>query len=145
MNIQNKDIIQCINEHIHDYEIFADRIVSYITRDPILKEHVHSHKKRTKDMDHLNEKITRKNDKLKELGHVEINKDNVMDLITDIVGIRILHLHQGQFDAIHKRLMKYVEDNGYQVSGRSRECYIDGIWNKESVDEWLTEIQIPIV
>jgi len=110
MNIQNKDIIQCINEHIHDYEIFADRIVSYITRDPILKEHVHSHKKRTKDMDHLNEKISRKNDKLKELGHVEINKDNVMDLITDIVGIRILHLHQGQFDAIHKRLMKYVED-----------------------------------
>ena len=41
--------------------------------------------------------------------------------------------------------MKYVEDNGYQVSGRSRECYFDGIWNKESVDEWLTEIQIPIV
>ena len=61
-------------------------------------------------MDHLNEKISRKNDKLKELGHVEINKDNVMDLITDIVGIRILHLHQGQFDAIHKRLMKYVDD-----------------------------------
>ena len=25
-----------------------------------------------------------------------------------------------------------------------RERYIDGMWNKESEDEWLTEIQIPI-
>ena len=25
-----------------------------------------------------------------------------------------------------------------------RERYIDGIWNKSSEEEWLTEIQIPI-
>ena len=25
-----------------------------------------------------------------------------------------------------------------------RESYIDGIWNKESKDEWLTELQIPV-
>lgn len=25
-----------------------------------------------------------------------------------------------------------------------RECYIDGIWNKESVEDWLTEVQLPI-
>ena len=25
-----------------------------------------------------------------------------------------------------------------------RESYIDGIWNKESEEEWLTEIQVPI-
>lgn len=106
----NENIIQRINEKIHDYEIFSDRIISYITRDPIFKEHVHSYKKRTKDIGHLIEKITRKNVKLRKLGQVEINKDNVMDLITDIVGIRVLHLHQGQFDAIHKRLMKYVDD-----------------------------------
>ncbi|MEB6535930.1 RelA/SpoT domain-containing protein [Pantoea stewartii] len=110
MNMKNEDIIQSINGNIHDYEIFSDRIVSYITRDPVLKVNVHSHKKRTKDLEHLDEKITRKNHKSKEIGGLEITKDNVMDIITDIVGIRILHLHQGQFDAIHKRLMKYVED-----------------------------------
>ena len=110
MNIKNEDVIKKIKESIHDYEIFSDRIVSYITRDPILKGNVHSHKKRTKDIEHLDEKITRKNDKLRKLGGLEIDKNNVMDLVTDIVGIRILHLHQGQFDAIHKRLMKYVED-----------------------------------
>jgi effector-binding domain-containing protein len=40
--------------------------------------------------------------------------------------------------------MKYAEDNGYQPTGLTRECYIDGIWNKESVDDWLTEIQLPV-
>lgn len=41
-------------------------------------------------------------------------------------------------------IMKYAEDNGYKVAGLARECYIDGIWNKESVEDWLTEIQLPI-
>ena len=33
-----------------------------------------------------------------------------------------------------------AEANGYEVSEQPRFCYIDGIWNKESVNEWLTEI-----
>ena len=40
--------------------------------------------------------------------------------------------------------MKYAEANGYKISGLARESYIDGIWNKDSADEWLTEIQLPI-
>lgn len=55
--------------------------------------------------------------------------------------------HKGAYDQIGEAyafIMKYAEDNGYKVNGLSRECYIDGIWNKESVDEWLTEIQLPI-
>lgn len=40
--------------------------------------------------------------------------------------------------------MKYAEENGYKTTGLARECYIDGIWNKESVEDWLTEIQLPI-
>lgn len=41
-------------------------------------------------------------------------------------------------------IMKYAEENGYKVSGLVREAYIDDIWNKESSDDWLTEIQLPI-
>ena len=55
--------------------------------------------------------------------------------------------HQGAYDNIgeaYSFIMKYAEDNGYKVAGFSRESYIDGIWNKESVDEWLTEIQLPV-
>lgn len=41
-------------------------------------------------------------------------------------------------------VMKYAEQNGYSVAGLPHECYIDGIWNKESEEDWLTEIQLPI-
>ena len=40
--------------------------------------------------------------------------------------------------------MKYAEDHGYQPAGQTRECYIDGIWNKESAEDWLTEVQLPV-
>lgn len=55
--------------------------------------------------------------------------------------------HKGAYDQIgetYAYLMKYAEENGYKTIGLARECYIDGIWNKESVEEWLTEIQLPI-
>ena len=55
--------------------------------------------------------------------------------------------HKGPYSNIGEAyafLMKYAEQNGYTVAGLTRECYIDGIWNKESEDDWLTEIQLPI-
>ena len=39
--------------------------------------------------------------------------------------------------------MRYAEETGYQPAGLIRECYIDGIWNKENTDDSLTEIQLP--
>ena len=40
--------------------------------------------------------------------------------------------------------MKYIEDNKLEITDFPRECYINEIWNKENVEDWLTEIQIPI-
>lgn len=66
----------------------------------------------------------------------------------EIPAVKVLSIyHKGAYDEIgvaYAYLMKYAEENGYRPAGLSRECYIDGIWNKESVDEWLTEIQLPI-
>ena len=42
-------------------------------------------------------------------------------------------------------LYSYAEKNGYEISGLPRFCYIDGIWNKQNSQEWLTEIQLPVV
>ena len=55
--------------------------------------------------------------------------------------------HKGPYDSIgdaYAYIMKYAEQNNYKPAGLARECYIDGIWNKESPEEWLTEIQLPI-
>lgn len=40
---------------------------------------------------------------------------------------------------------QWMEKNGCTASGAPRESYIDGIWNKENKEDWLTEIQIPIL
>ena len=55
--------------------------------------------------------------------------------------------HKGAYDDIgeaYAYIMEYAEKNGYEAAGLARESYIDGIWNKESVNDWLTEIQLPI-
>ena len=66
----------------------------------------------------------------------------------EIPATKVLSIfHKGAYDAAGEAyafIMQYAEENGYQVSGLARECYIDGIWNKESVEDWLTEIQLPI-
>jgi len=107
------DPIKVIKDDIHSYQLLHDKFLSYINRDPDLKRLVHSHKSRFKDLKHLEDKIKRKNaeDLLlpKEEQKGPITQDNIRSRITDICGIRILHLYIGQFEGIHKALMKYVE------------------------------------
>lgn len=55
--------------------------------------------------------------------------------------------HKGAYDLLpdaYSFIMKYIEENGYEIAESPRERYIDGIWNKENIDEWLTEIQVPV-
>lgn len=55
--------------------------------------------------------------------------------------------HKGSYDTLHQSytvVLDYIEENGYEICGNIRESYIDGVWNKETPEEWLTEIQIPI-
>jgi effector-binding domain-containing protein len=40
---------------------------------------------------------------------------------------------------------KWIEENGNIIVDSPRENYIDGIWNKESEDEWLAELQVPVI
>lgn len=57
-------------------------------------------------------------------------------------------LHKGSYDGLfHANAFAYrwIEENGYASAGQARNNYIDGVWNKNSAEEWLTEIQIPIV
>ena len=55
--------------------------------------------------------------------------------------------HRGHYESLgnsYAKIMKYIEDNNLEIKDYPRECYIDGIWNKENEEDWLTEIQIPI-
>ena len=55
--------------------------------------------------------------------------------------------HKGAYNELgvsYGKIMKYIEDNKLEIIDFPRECYIDGIWNKENIEDWLTEIQVPI-
>lgn len=63
------------------------------------------------------------------------------------VAKAIVYKHHGAYDRFHEswaKLLTYMEENGYEIDGEARFSYIDGIWNKENTEEWLTEIQVPI-
>lgn len=65
----------------------------------------------------------------------------------DKVEIAACVLHKGSYSDFPKAygaLIKWIEENDYEMIDYPRESYIDGIWNKDSEEEWLTEIQFPV-
>lgn len=61
----------------------------------------------------------------------------------DVVSV----MHQGAYEEMGSAFayaVEWIERNGYEIAGEPRSSYIDGIWNKDDVAEWLTEVQIPI-
>ncbi len=56
-------------------------------------------------------------------------------------------LHKGSYEKLpeaYAYAVRWVEENGYQIVDNVRESYIDGVWNKEKAEDWLTEIQVPV-
>lgn len=56
-------------------------------------------------------------------------------------------LHKGPYETLprsYEAIVRYIEENGYEIIGYQRESYIDGIWNKDDPSQWLTEIQFPV-
>jgi DNA-binding transcriptional MerR regulator len=76
----------------------------------------------------------------KEVGDIKFKK---MEPVT-VVSI----MHKGSYQGLPKAYayaFEWIKKNNYLAADNPRESYIDGIWNKESEDEWLTELQVPII
>lgn len=55
--------------------------------------------------------------------------------------------HLGPYERFHESFaeaFRYMEEKGYKPIGHTRICYIDGVWNKDNPEQWLSIIQIPI-
>ncbi|PRQ08794.1 RelA/SpoT domain-containing protein [Enhygromyxa salina] len=78
---------------------------------------IHSIKGRLKDPEHLRGKLSRK----REEGE-DVTKDTLFDQITDLAGVRVLHLHQTQFPAIHGMIDQKVQDGDW-VLGEAAVAY----------------------
>ena len=55
--------------------------------------------------------------------------------------------HIGPYERFYEsytEAFKYMEEQGYKMAGHPRTCYIDGAWNQEDPEKWVSIIQIPI-
>ena len=55
--------------------------------------------------------------------------------------------HHGPYERFYESFTEafaYMEQQGYILAGHPRTCYIDGVWNQEDPEKWLSIIQIPI-
>jgi len=99
---ENQDItsvLASINAQLHRFKIFLTSVESVFREEPLLNGSppvIHSIKIRIKDILHIKAKLERKHEQID-----PITVDNVFNRITDIAGIRVMHLYQEQFTVIH--------------------------------------------
>lgn len=90
-------------------ELFHDEVVNYFRKNRLLNNRefpiIHSVKSRIKDAYHLKDKLLRQEKK----GN-NINLTNFFEKINDLIGVRILHLHQEQFSLIHNEILKKIQE-----------------------------------
>lgn len=97
------------DEKRHEFAIFMEGVAKWFQAHPMLSTSgfptVHSVKMRLKDADHLKDKIERKWDESD-----PITGDNIFNKITDLAGVRVLHVYQDQFLNIHGEILRKVND-----------------------------------
>lgn len=106
----------------------------HLVDDERLKGLIHSSKFRTKDPEHLLEKLRRKHSSRSIGGGREsaspITRANVLSKVSDLVGVRLLHLHTVQMEQIHPAITEILHQNRYRL----REKPVVYFWDIESRD-----------
>jgi ppGpp synthetase/RelA/SpoT-type nucleotidyltranferase len=89
----------------HLFESFAESLANYFSKDATLKPFIHFIKYRTKDPDHLRDKLIRKT-----VDGDEVNAANLFERITDLAGVRIIHLHTDQLSTMHPAICNVLDE-----------------------------------
>jgi putative GTP pyrophosphokinase len=115
-------------EKEHEFKIFMDGVSQWFATNPSFRKAdlsiIHSVKSRLKDKEHLKKKLARR---WGELG--PIDGSNLFDKVTDLAGIRVLHLYQDQFVSIHSEILSKVQKLGDWHLNESPKSYT---WDPES-------------
>lgn len=119
-------VAQAYRDKKDDIDLFRKQVVSFFETSRQLRSGhlppVHSIKSRLKDEGHLLDKVRRKwRDK-------HITPENLLQSVTDLAGVRVLHLHTQQFADIHNAVMSHV-NGGFWVL---REKPIAYSWDPET-------------
>ena len=128
MNEQLIDqIVQSYENEKHFFERFMNGVVDTFKLEPKLNEYgnpiIYTIKNRLKDVDHLRDKLARKWD-----DENPLTPDNLFERVTDLAGVRVLHLYQDQFSILHDHIQKQVENGDWFL----KESPVAYSWDPES-------------
>lgn len=120
-------IIATYEDEKHYFERFMNGVVDTFKLEPKLNAYgnpiIYTIKSRLKDPNHLRDKITRKWD-----DENPLTADNFFERITDLAGVRVLHLYQDQFKILHEHIQKQVDSGDWFL----KENPVAYSWDPES-------------
>ncbi len=126
--VKNKEVIDFYIEKKFELEQFLVAVRTFFQKHPKLNKQpfpiIHSIKTRFKDPSHLDDKIQRKLEK-----GISITKENLFEEINDLIGIRVLHLHQDQFVRINAEITDKIDSGDWKFV-ESPKAYT---WDPESI------------
>src|ERR1022692_3929565 len=102
-----------ICEHHAAMEPELQPIGAYVSECLRMVPEVHSLRRRVKDCEHLVEKIIRKK---REDPSLEFNTSSYEKLVTDLIGVRAIHLFKDQWQAIHQVVKERWDLEGNAVA-----------------------------
>ena len=131
MPINSEELVDLYLSQAHLFEQFKNAVVDCFRLEPALnqvkKPTIHSIKSRLKDPDHLRKKLNRK---VLEADYVPITPENFFSRITDLTGVRVLHLYQDQFPQIHNFIDKKIQSQDWFLTEKP----IAYSWDPEARD-----------
>lgn len=121
------EIVQPYIDEKHLFERFMNGVVDTFRLEPELNKYgnpiIYTIKNRLKDIDHLKDKVERKWNK-----DDPLTPDNLFERVTDLAGVRVLHLYQDQFSKIHELIKRQVNNGDWFF----RENPVAYSWDPES-------------
>ncbi len=110
----HKQVFDRIEKERHNLTVFVGSVREFFEIHPVLTAGplpiIHSVKSRLKSPNSIADKLERKRNK-----GGEVTPENVFEEITDLAGVRVLHLHQRQFQQIHETILERVEQGYWKL------------------------------
>ena len=105
-------------EHRRQFVTFAESLVLCFTNHPELGNLIQFIKYRIKDEDSLRAKLERLTVSAEpELVNDPVNESNLFEKVSDLAGLRIIHLHTDQLMRIHPLILEVLEEERLVVAG----------------------------
>lgn len=108
------DAVEHFEANRDRFNIVANNLVDCFTKDRDIAQSIHFIKSRVKDPRSLTDKLVRL---AQADSSVTIDSSNIFDRVTDLAGVRIIHLHSDQLAKLHPRILEILGDNQYRVLG----------------------------